>query len=263
MSGRKTKIIAIANQKGGVAKTTTSINISAALALAGLKVLLIDLDPQGNASTGLGVSLESRDNNIYDILINDISVFVAIKKTSINNLDVIPSDINLSAAEIELLQIDNKEFRLKKALSASEIKYYDYVFIDCPPSLGQLTLNALSASDGLIIPLQCEFFALEGLSHLLKSIDIVQKNLNKNLKILGILLSMYDKRNRLTEEVEKDVRDCLKDSVFKTVIPRNIRISEASSHGKPVLLYDPNCLGSKAYHALVREFIEREKLNIF
>ena len=262
MSYKKTKIIAIANQKGGVAKTTTSVNLSAALALAGLKVALIDLDPQGNASTGLGIDSQQRTSNIYHVLVSGENINNVCFNSNIKNLDVIPSNIDLSAAEVELISLVDKEKRLKDAIKKLPDSKYDFVIIDCPPSLGQLTLNALTAADAILIPMQCEFYALEGLSHLLKSIDLVQNNLNKQLKILGVVLSMFDKRNRLTEQVAEDVRKCLGDLVFETVIPRNVRISEAPSHGMSVLTYDPNCAGSKAYHELAKELILRERLVI-
>jgi chromosome partitioning protein len=260
MSEKKPKIIAITNQKGGVAKTTTSVNLASSIAVAGVKTLIIDLDPQGNASTGLGFEESVRTKTIYDLLITKNYPDEITIPTNVPNLDIITSDINLSAAEIELLGIVNKEAVLNHALSDKYFSKYEYIIIDCPPSLGQLTINALTAASGLIIPLQCEFYALEGLTHLLRSIDLIQNNLNKNLKILGVLLSMYDKRNRLTEEVEKDVRNCLGEIVFETVIPRNVRISEAPSHGKPVILYDPSCSGSKAYNALAFEFFKRERI---
>lgn len=261
MSAKKTKIIAIANQKGGVAKTTTSVNLSAALALAGLKVLLVDLDPQGNASTGLGIDLQNRKKSIYDVLVGNEVLKNIIAHTNLQGLDVAVSNINLSAAEIELLDIKDKEKILKTVLEDKDLNY-DYIIIDCPPSLGQLTINAFAAADGLIIPMQCEFFALEGLSHLLRTVDMVQKNLNKNFKILGVLLSMYDKRNNLTDDVAKEVRSYLGDVVFETVIPRNVRVSEAPSHGMSVLTYDPQCSGSKAFHMLTEEFLKRERLVI-
>lgn len=260
MSQKKAKIIAIANQKGGVAKTTTAVNLSASLAMSGQKVLLIDLDPQGNASTGVGIEPENRINTIYQVLINNLDICESIHNSKIQNLDIIPSDINLSAAEVEILEFDKKEFILKKALEDLPENKYDFIIIDCPPSLGQLTINALSAANAILIPMQCEFYALEGLSHLLKSIELIQENLNRGLKIFGVVLSMYDKRNRLTEQVADDVRACLGDLVFDTVIPRNVRISEAPSHGVPVLVYDSSCIGSKAYHELAREIIIKEKL---
>ncbi|MDX1916583.1 MAG: ParA family protein [Rickettsiaceae bacterium] len=259
MSARNTKIICIANQKGGVAKTTTAINLASALALAGLKTLLIDIDPQGNASTGLGVSQDNRAVSIYQVLLGDSNIDNAILPTDIKNLHIIPSSIDLSAAEVELLTLDEKEKALKRAISQNTIGY-DYILIDCPPSLGQLTINALAASNGIIIPMQCEFYALEGLSHLLKTIDFIQKNLNKSLKIIGVLLTMHDKRNKLTDDVDTDVRSYLGEIVFQTVIPRNVRISESPSHGMPVLTYDPFSSGSKAYHALTQEFLMRENI---
>ncbi len=260
MLQQNTKIIAIANQKGGVAKTTTATNLSAALALAGLKVMLIDLDPQGNASTGLGIENSNRKNTIYQVLTGTKHINESIYQTTIKNLDIIPANINLSAAEIELLSLPNKENILKKSISTISAKKYNYIIIDCPPSLGQLTFNALTAANSILIPMQCEFFALEGLSYLLRSIDIVQKSINKDLKILGVVLSMYDKRNRLSEQVAQDVRNCLGEIVFNTIIPRNVRISEAPSHGMPVISYDPNCAGTKAYHALAEELLQRERL---
>ncbi|MDX1923831.1 MAG: AAA family ATPase [Rickettsiaceae bacterium] len=259
MSELKPKIISIANQKGGVAKTTTTVNLAAALAIAGLKVLVIDLDPQGNASTGLGIEHTQRAVSIYDVIIGNAPLDNAILPTSIKNLHITSSSINLSGAEIELLSIESKEQALKNAINKCTIKY-DYIIIDCPPSLGQLTINALTASNGVIIPMQCEFYALEGLSHLLKTIDIIQRKLNKTLKIIGVLLTMHDKRNKLTEDVDSDVRGYLGEIVFQTVIPRNVRISEAPSHGVPVLTYDPISSGARAYHAFTEEFLKRERI---
>lgn len=261
MDLQKTKIISIANQKGGVAKTTTAVNLSTALAMAGVKALVIDLDPQGNASTGFGIDIPNRDITIYDVIIGREKINRSIKDTKINGLKIITSDINLSAAEIELLNINKKEKILLKYLEEIN-QQFDYVIIDCPPSLGQLTINALTCSNAILIPMQCEFYALEGISHLLKSIDLVQRNLNDKLKILGVLLTMHDKRNKITIDVEKDVRECLDELVFTTVIPRNVRISEAPSHGMPVLLYDPSSKGSLAYHEVAKEVILRERLII-
>lgn len=259
MSLEKTKIISLANQKGGVAKTTTAVNLASALALAGVSVLLIDLDPQGNASTGFGVDIPQRNITIYDVLVGREKINRAIKQTSIKGLDIIVSNIELSAAEIELLNVKNREKILERSLNDLD-KKYDYILIDCPPSLGQLTINALACSDAVLVPMQCEFYALEGISHLLKSIDLVQQNINQKLKILGVLLTMYDRRNKITTDIEKDVRNCLGELVFKTVIPRNVRISEAPSHGLPVILYEPNSKGSTAYHNVAKEVILRERL---
>ncbi len=250
------RIIAVVNQKGGVGKTTTAVNLATALAAIGRKVLLIDLDPQGNASTGLGISPNRRRITSYDLLIGSHRVPQAEQETLIPGLNIVCSTIDLSGAEIELVTQERREYCLKKAL-AGGLECYDDVLIDCPPSLGILTLNALTAADFVLIPLQCEFYALEGLSHLLKTIKLVQRKLNPELAILGIVLTMYDKRNKLTEHIEEDVRDFLGEQVYKTVIPRNVRISEAPSHGKPALVYDMNCRGSQAYLLLAREVLRQ------
>jgi chromosome partitioning protein len=252
------RIIAVVNQKGGVGKTTTTVNLATALAAIGKKTLLIDLDPQGNASTGLGMSYKERSISIYDVIIGNSHVSEAVKATAIPLLYVLPSNIDLSAAEIELVGLPNREQQLKKALAKAQHDY-DYVLIDCPPSLGLITMNALVASQSVFIPLQCEFYALEGLSHLLKTIQLVQKRINTTLDICGIVLTMYDKRNKLTEHIEADVRGFLKELVFQTVIPRNIRLSEAPSYGKPAIIYDMKCPGSRAYILLAKELIEKEK----
>lgn len=252
------KIISIANQKGGVGKTTTTVNLATALAASGKKVLLVDLDPQGNASTGFGVERGDRVGNIYDVFAENVTTQDAILGTEIPGLDIIVSTVDLSAAEIELVGVEGREFILKGKLKEIS-QAYDYILIDCPPSLGLLTLNALVASDAVMIPLQCEFYALEGLSHLLKTIEKVKKHLNPSLKIDGVVLTMHDKRNNLTEQVEIDVRGYLGDSVYKTVIPRNIKISEAPSHGKPAIIYDYKCPGSMAYIHLAKEMLKREK----
>jgi chromosome partitioning protein len=253
------QIIAVVNQKGGVGKTTTAVNLGTALAATGKKVLLIDLDPQGNASTGFGIENKARKVNIYQVLIEKNCASDAILNTEIPNLQLIAATVDLSAAEFEMSSFSRREYRLKEALKTIS-NLYNYILIDCPPSLGMLTINALVASNSVLIPLQCEFFALEGLSHLLKTIGLVKKNLNPYLNINGIVLTMYDKRNNLTEQVEIDVRSYLGEEVYNTVIPRNIRISEAPSHGKPAIVYDYKCPGSMAYLHLAKEMINRENV---
>ena len=247
--------IAIANQKGGVGKTTTAINISTAMAATGWKTLLLDLDPQGNASTGLGLPSAQRAQTSYDLLLEGLSVDECLFPTSIPNLDLLPATVYLSGAELELVAEDDRAERLRVALAAH--RGHDICFIDCPPSLGLLTLNALTAADTLLIPLQCEFFALEGLSQLLQTVERVQGRFNPDLGIIGIALTMFDRRNRLTDQVADDVRECLGNLVFESVIPRNVRLSEAPSHGLPALVYDSSCAGSRAYMALARELIRR------
>lgn len=251
------RILSVANQKGGVGKTTTSVNLATALSAIGKKVLLVDLDPQGNASTGLGIKRAGIRTSTYDVIFEDASVEETIKHTKVPGLDVLPSSIHLSGAEIELVSANNREFRLQKALRRP--MGYDYVIIDCPPSLSLLTLNALIASDSVVVPLQCEFYALEGLSHLVKTIERVQKNFNPRLDIHGVVLTMFDKRNNLSGMVAQDVRKYFGDKVYKTVIPRNVRLSEAPSFGLPAIVYDMTCPGARAYIGLAKEVLKREK----
>lgn len=257
MEEKKTKIISVVNQKGGVGKTTTVINIATVFSALHKKVLIIDFDPQSNAGSGVGLTLKDREeHNIYDLLTQEKDVNDIIFKTKIPNLDIIPCTVDLASAEVDLASADNREFRLKDEVVKIKDNY-DYIFIDCPPSLGLLTINALVASTTIIIPLQCEFFALEGLSHLLDTAERIRDNFNSELNINGIILTMYDKRNKLTEQVDNDVRDCLGDMVYKTVIPRNIKLSESPSHGVPAIIYDSNCPGSVAYMKLAEEMIQR------
>jgi chromosome partitioning protein len=249
--------IAVANQKGGVGKTTTAINIGTALAASGWKVLIVDLDPQGNASTGLGIDRAERTLSSYDLLVGACDVAEASIATKVPRLDIVASTVDLSGAEIELVDMERRAHRLDMALSAAPPGRWDVVIIDCPPSLGLLTINAMSAASSLLVPLQCEFFALEGLSQLLQTIERVRARFNPELQILGVALTMYDRRNRLSELVAQDVRACLGKLVFETIIPRNVRLSEAPSHGVPALIYDHRCLGSEAYIALARELMQR------
>lgn len=252
------RVLAIANQKGGVGKTTTTVNLATAMAATHKKVLLIDLDPQGNASTGLGIDHAARDLTTYDLLLGDATVADAVQPTIVPGLSVIPSSVDLSGAELELIDLREREYRLATAVRRAQL-HYDYVLIDCPPALGLLTLNALCAADAVLVPLQCEYYALEGLSHLVRTIDRVKRAFNPSLEIQGVVLTMYDRRNNLSDMVAADVREHFGDKVYRTVIPRNVRVSEAPSHGKPVLVYDWRCAGSQAYIHLASEMLRRER----
>lgn len=258
-ANRKPEIIAIANQKGGVGKTTTTINLATALAAMKKNVLIIDMDPQGNASTGLGIERNDRTSSSYEMIMGEVSLAEAIVDSIVPGLDLVPSTIDLTGAELELVEADQRTFRLRRAFRDPVLDNYDYVIIDCPPSLNLLTLNTLAAAHSVIVPLQCEFFALEGLSLLLQTIETVKANFNPGLEIGGIILTMFDSRNNLSEQVAMDVRSYLGDKVYDTVIPRNVRVSEAPSHGKPVLLYDLHCAGSQAYIKVAAELLRRKK----
>lgn len=249
--------VGVANQKGGVGKTTTAINVATGLAAIGWRVLLIDLDPQGNASTGLGIAQSARSTSSYELLTGQAELGSCVVPTRVPRLDVVPATVDLSGAEIELVEMEHRTHRLRNALGGKGGARWDICLIDCPPSLGLLTINAMVAADSLLVPLQCEFFALEGLSQLLQTIERIRARFNPTLSILGVALTMYDRRNNLTEQVAQDVRTCLGDVVFETVIPRNVRLSEAPSHGVPALIYDHRCSGSEAYMALARELLGR------
>ena len=248
------KIISVANQKGGVGKTTTTVNLSTILAKKGKKVLLIDTDPQGNATSGLGVSKDV-ELSVYDILIGDTEFDETLQETAIKNLKVCPSNISLAGAEVQLVSMMSREQRLKTKLDKIKDQY-DYILIDCPPSLGLVTLNAFTASDNVLIPVQCEYFALEGLGQLLNTVNLVKKHLNKNLEIEGALLTMYDARTNLSNQVVKEVKKYFEDKVYKTVIPRNVRLSEAPSYGMPITVYDPRSKGAKAYEKFAKELLK-------
>ena len=257
--------IAVINQKGGVGKTTTVINLATSLSILGQNNLIIDLDPQGNATTGLGRSNNDEEKNIYNLLIKKIELKDVIQKTDIKNLEIIGSNVNLSGLEVETANDSDRAFVLKQILDKEKndlLSKYDNIFIDCPPSLSLLTIMALVASDELLVPLQTEFFALEGITQLVKTIDRIKVNLNPNLKVQGILLTMFDKRNKLSSQVDKEARNYFKEKVYKTVIPRNVRLSEAPSHGLPCVIYDKTCVGSKSYFKLADEFLVKKNLNV-
>lgn len=249
--------IAVVNQKGGVGKTTTAINLATALAAIGRRVLLVDLDPQGNASTGLGVSQGAREASSYDVLIGDRSLADAAIATTVPRLDLVPATMDLSGSEVEMVGLEDRTHRLRQAFDEAPDGRWDVVLLDCPPSLGLLTVNALVAAQSLLVPLQCEFFALEGLSQLLQTVERVRVAFNPSLSILGVALTMFDRRNNLSQQVAEDVRACLGSAVFDTVVPRNVRLSEAPSHGLPALIYDLKCPGSEAYLKLAREILQR------
>lgn len=252
------RIIAIANQKGGVGKTTTTINLSSCLAEMGKKVLTVDLDPQGNTTSGLGVDKNECENTVYELMLGECSISDAVIKTDINNLDLISSNVNLAGAEIELLNISDREYVLR-----NEIDYisddYDYILIDCPPSLNMLTVNAMTTADTILVPIQCEYYALEGLSQLMYTIDLVQQRLNPKLKMEGVVFTMYDARTNLSLQVVENVKNNLDTTIYKTIIPRNVRLAEAPSHGLPINLYDSKSTGADSYRMLAKEVIEREE----
>jgi len=257
------RVLALANQKGGVGKTTTAINLGTALAAIGENVLIVDLDPQGNASTGLGIDRKSRRRSTYDVLTRQVTMREAILETAVPRLHIVPSTMDLSGLELEIAQERDRAYRLRDALTALNTTdggvHYSYVLIDCPPSLNLVTVNAMAAANSILVPLQCEFFALEGLSQLLKTVEQVRTSLNPGLTIHGIVLTMYDARNNLSSQVVADVRNFMGEKVYQTMIPRNVRVSEAPSYGKPVLLYDLKCVGSQAYLRLASEIIQRER----
>ena len=251
------RVIAVANQKGGVGKTTTAINLSACLAEKGQKVLAIDMDPQGNMTSGLGIDKDEVEKNIYDLMIGQVGVEEVLQKEAIENLDIIPTSIDLSAAEIELIGVDDKEFIIRNAVQPIKDDY-DYIIIDCPPSLSMLTINAMTTADSVLVPIQCEYYALEGLSQLIHTIDLVKDRLNNDLEIEGVVFTMYDARTNLSLQVVENVKENLQQNIYKTIIPRNVRLAEAPSYGQPITLYDPRSTGAEAYRLLAEEVINRE-----
>ena len=255
-----TNIIAVVNQKGGVGKTTTVVNLATAMAACNRSVLIIDSDPQGNASTGLGYKKENNDKDLYNVITEQVSINDSIIKTKIPNLSIIPTSVNLTVVEQEFVNLKDREEKLKQSLKKIKIDF-DYILIDCPPSLGLLTINALTAAKNIIVPLQVEFYALEGLTQLIQTIELIKLNFNNSLDLQGIVLTMYDKRNKISELVAQDVKNHFKEKVYKTIIPRNVKISEAPSHGVPILMYDITCSGSQAYAALAAELINQENKN--
>lgn len=259
MAGERNRIITIANQKGGVGKTTTAINLATALAAIGERVLIIDLDPQGNASTGLGIDRRNRKLSSYDLMVGEAGVAETALETAVPNLFIVPSTMDLLGVEMEISQQNDRVFKLRKALSSSEALSFSYILLDCPPSFNLLTMNAMAAAHSVLVPLQCEFFALEGLSQLLETVNQVRRTVNPQLDIQGIVLTMFDARNNLAQQVVNDVRTHLGEKVYHTLIPRNVRVSEAPSYGKPAILYDLKCAGSQAYLQLASEVIQRER----
>lgn len=251
------RTIAIANQKGGVGKTTTAINLSACLAEKGQKVLVIDIDPQGNTSSGFGIDKDKANKTVYDVILGEVDIIESIRKNVIDNLDLIPSNVNLAGAEIDLIDIENREYCLKKAIDKIK-KNYNYIVLDCPPSLSMLTINAMTASDTVLVPIQCEYYALEGLTQLIQTINLVKKKLNPSLELEGVVFTMFDSRTNLSLQVVENVKDNLKQNIYKTIIPRNIRLAEAPSHGKPINVYDSRSSGAESYRLLAQEVMNRK-----